>query len=811
MAWIVQVDEQGRARRRWPLEAGRRLIGRAEDCAIRLSDPNVSRHHAAIEVFPDGRVAFLDRASINGSFVNDLPVRCLFLRDGDRIRAGATTLLFSESDDEAPGAETAEGGAIRAAFTGATASVRSAAEPAALLESDLKWICEGIPPATAILATPGGFGQVPDSWRTTLYAKLRCLEEAIRIGASGDRAAEFLEKIGENLLMACGAARAALWWIPEQGDWRSWRMGMEIAASTRENAASSQAETGGPGQSAAYPYGALEEALGRGGPSRMRMPGNSDAGTGGMEPGSQAGTASRFSTSAVSSAEATHSPERAVRALALPVWENPADPLVPPAFSAVPSAAPSSPAPIKSLSEISAENLGRDVHATGNHGQDAHAPLAGAHYRPIALLYFESAPGQSGGFNAADEEFLLTAGRIAGGLAVRSADRERLARARGATLRILDDQVAIASASPAFQRILEQVDRLAATETTVLILGESGTGKELIARALHGFSPRREKPLVCVNCSALPETLVESELFGHERGAFTGAVARKRGAFELADGGTLFLDEIGDMPLAAQAKLLRALETGEVQRVGGERPARVSVRVLAATNKDLATEAATGRFREDLYYRLNVVALRLPALRERPEDIDALADFFLRRLRAKIHSPLRRFDAVATQRMRAYAWPGNVRQLRNVIERALVFATSEIGGADLLPPELIFPGASAPALPAAPAPGAIAAAHPISDVGSRENAAAGARSESGASAFSSAIPTPPASALSSPSSPASVSAADSAASPEPLALAEIERRHIRSVLDLCQGNKQKAATLLGISRSTLYEKLREEP
>ncbi len=232
--------------------------------------------------------------------------------------------------------------------------------------------------------------------------------------------------------------------------------------------------------------------------------------------------------------------------------------------------------------------------------------------------------------------------------------------------------------------VLRAVEKVAASDATVFVAGESGTGKELVARAIHRLSRRASGPFIKVNCGALTETLLESELFGHEKGAFTGAIKQKLGRFELADGGTLFLDEVGDVPPAMQVKLLRALQEHEFERVGGERPIKVDVRVLSATNKDLDVEVAAGRFRQDLFYRLHVVPLRLPSLRERREDIPVLAQHFVAKLGPRTNPRVSGVGDAALGRLMAYHWPGNVRELENAIEQALVFAEgTEIGVAAL--------------------------------------------------------------------------------------------------------------------------------
>jgi len=232
--------------------------------------------------------------------------------------------------------------------------------------------------------------------------------------------------------------------------------------------------------------------------------------------------------------------------------------------------------------------------------------------------------------------------------------------------------------SPAMQEIFATIQRVAPTRTTVLLCGESGTGKDLIARAIHYHSPRRDRPFVKINCSALPENLMEAELFGFEKGAFTGAVASKPGKFELADTGTVFLDEIGDVPPSVQVKLLRVLQEREFERLGSNKTRQIDVRVIAATNQDLRAALEQGTFREDLYYRLNVVPLNLPPLRERREDIPFLAEHFVRKLAPMVGSPVSGITEAAIQKLAAYHWPGNVRELENVIERSLVLCSGTV-------------------------------------------------------------------------------------------------------------------------------------
>ncbi|MEO5714102.1 MAG: sigma-54 dependent transcriptional regulator [Luteolibacter sp.] len=253
-----------------------------------------------------------------------------------------------------------------------------------------------------------------------------------------------------------------------------------------------------------------------------------------------------------------------------------------------------------------------------------------------------------------------------------------------------DGRVKMIGISRALQEVFKLVGRVARSDAPVLIAGESGTGKELVAKAVHEYSPRRQKEMITINCGAIPENLLESELFGHEKGSFTGAIARRAGRFEQADGGTLFLDEIGDMPLSIQVKLLRVLQDGSFSRVGANETLTTDVRIVAATHKNLTEEVAAGRFREDLYYRLNVVEIKIPALRERLEDIPLLAEYFLQRITKKNGMARIRISAEATATLQAHHWPGNVRELENTIARACALASSNI----LLPADI--PLASAP-------------------------------------------------------------------------------------------------------------------
>jgi len=276
-------------------------------------------------------------------------------------------------------------------------------------------------------------------------------------------------------------------------------------------------------------------------------------------------------------------------------------------------------------------------------------------------------------------------------------ERRRMAREVEGLRELTEGRWEMVGKSPAMTALYTQIAKVAPTRTRVLITGESGTGKELVARALHRESTLRSKSFVKVNCAAIPPELIESELFGHERGAFTGASARKKGLFEMADGGTIFLDEVGDMILSAQAKVLRVLQSGEFTRVGGEQTLKADVRVLAATNRDLQAAVAGGQFREDLYFRLAVVPLRAPALRERAEDIPLLCRSFVEQICRENGLKVKTISPEALEILSAYQWPGNVRELRNVIERLVILSDEGIGVGDL-PEEIVAEASRRPAV-----------------------------------------------------------------------------------------------------------------
>jgi two-component system nitrogen regulation response regulator GlnG len=337
----------------------------------------------------------------------------------------------------------------------------------------------------------------------------------------------------------------------------------------------------------------------------------------------------------------------------------------------------------------------------------------------------------------------------------------------------IDEKLPLIGRSPAMQEIYRAIARLMGTDLSVMITGESGTGKELVARALHDFGKRRTGPFVAINMAAIPRELIESELFGHERGAFTGATSRGMGRFEQAKGGTLFLDEIGDMPPEAQTRLLRVLQEGEYTAVGGRVPIRADVRIVAATHRDLPQLIRQGLFREDLFYRLNVAPIRLPPLRERSGDIPALVRHFAS-LAAREGLPLKSIDEAAMERLRRYRWPGNVRELENLVRRLAALYSQEVIGVDVIESELA--DASPPPAPADPAGGeglSAAVERHIVDYFAAHRGAL------------------PASGL------------------YDRVLREIERPLIVATLGATRGNQIKAAHLLGLNRNTLRKKIRE--
>jgi two-component system nitrogen regulation response regulator GlnG len=336
-----------------------------------------------------------------------------------------------------------------------------------------------------------------------------------------------------------------------------------------------------------------------------------------------------------------------------------------------------------------------------------------------------------------------------------------------------EEKLPLVGRSPAMQEIYRTVARVTATDLTVMITGESGTGKELVARALHDYGARRAGPFVAINMAAIPRELIESELFGHERGAFTGAHSRTQGRFEQANGGTLFLDEIGDMPPEAQTRLLRVLQEGEFTSVGGRTPVRVNVRIVAATHRDLRALIRQGLFREDLFYRLNVVPIRLPPLRERVEDIPALARHFLSANRLK-GLPVKTLDQAALERLKAYRWPGNVRELENLMRRLAALYPQETIGEEVIAAELAETAGAEPE-PQGREPETLAQAV------ERHLRAFFASHKDG-------LPSP---------------------GVHDRIIREIERPLIQLTLAATRGNQIRAAHVLGLNRNTLRKKIRE--
>jgi two-component system, NtrC family, response regulator AtoC len=342
---------------------------------------------------------------------------------------------------------------------------------------------------------------------------------------------------------------------------------------------------------------------------------------------------------------------------------------------------------------------------------------------------------------------------------LRKADEKRRLVKQNASLRSVarpsgsgDDTLTLVYENPVLAAVVAQAETAARTDSTILLTGESGSGKDVLARHIHAQSPRNSEPMITVNCGALPDSLFESEFFGHERGAFTGASSLRRGLLEAADGSTLFLDEVGDMPLLMQVKLLHFLEQGRFRRVGSTRDQHADVRIIAATNRELSADVERQRFRADLFYRLNVVSLHVPPLRERPEDISLLVDAFLQIYRQRFNRPKLDVSADARALLQAYSWPGNVRELRNCLERAAAISLNDTIESDQIP---------------------------------FINQPRHAGADPDSSAVSAALQT------------------------TPVTLEELEREHILRVLKESAGNRERAAAILGISSRTLYRKLRE--
>jgi len=416
------------------------------------------------------------------------------------------------------------------------------------------------------------------------------------------------------------------------------------------------------------------------------------------------------------------------------------------------------------------------------------APVHGGADEVVAILWIDRRGP------AWDEADSLAAGCLAhltGAAWVGADTREQLSRRADALEERLADGDFVGK-SAAAQRVLDFVARVGPSDATILLGGESGSGKEMVARAIHRASRRAKGPCVAVNCAALTESLIESELFGHEKGAFTGATEKKAGRFEMADRGTLFLDEVGELPLGLQTKFLRVLEERRFERVGGQRAIEVDVRVVAATNRDLHEMVKRGQFREDLYYRLSVIAIEVPPLRDRLDDVPLLADHFLARFRHQAARRITGFSREALAAMTRYSWPGNVRELRNAVERAIVLGDREQIMSQDLPPQVL----------AAAAPPRTRTSSPTPPLGS-----------SISSAMAAVAPPPAPSTTRDPSRGVTIDPLPpQQLQPAPArakSLRELEKEGILAALAATGGNKAQAAAILEIDRSTLYKKLKD--
>jgi transcriptional regulator with GAF, ATPase, and Fis domain len=409
---------------------------------------------------------------------------------------------------------------------------------------------------------------------------------------------------------------------------------------------------------------------------------------------------------------------------------------------------------------VTAETAGRALIA---------APVHGLGEDIVAILWID----RSGGTPWPQTDALAASciAQLTGAAWAGADTREQLSRRADALEEQLESASDFIGRSAAAARVIELVRRVGASDATILLGGESGSGKEMVARAIHRASKRAKGPCVAVNCAALTETLIESELFGHEKGAFTGATEKKAGRFEMADRGTLFLDEVGELPLGLQTKFLRVLEERRFERVGGQRAIEVDVRVIAATNRDLAEMVKRGTFREDLFYRLSVIQVEVPPLRDRLDDVPLLADYFLARFRHQAGRRISGFSADALAAMTHYAWPGNVRELRNAVERAIVLGDREQIQAGDLPPQVLAQATQPSRAKTSPTP-------PLG------------------SPIAQSVP-PPAMIDVAPRSQAARS------------LRELEKEGILAALAATNGNKAQAAAILEIDRSTLYKKLKD--
>ena len=445
------------------------------------------------------------------------------------------------------------------------------------------------------------------------------------------------------------------------------------------------------------------------------------------------------------------------------------------------------------VDKVVRENKAITVEAGGRAG--IAVPLPGAGPDDATGLFWIDR--RSGGWDTLDVMAAACLANLVAAALVGADTRDQLARGKAALEERLGDGELIGK-SAASRRILEFVQRVGPSDATVLLGGESGSGKEMVSRAIHRASKRSRGPCIAVNCAALTESLIESELFGHEKGAFTGATERKNGRFEMADRGTLFLDEIGELPLNLQTKFLRVLEERRFERVGGQKPIEVDVRVVAATNRDLADMVRRGTFREDLYYRLSVIHIVVPPLRERPDDVMLLADHFLARFRAQAGRRISGFAPEAQKLLAQHSWPGNIRELRNAVERAVVLGDADQIRAEDLPPTMTARSTTGQRRVSSPTPplGSLAIVDgPVSPATAPQAVVPGMVTP-GSGVAAARAPTPP---------------QMPAAPPEPVArsLRELENEGILAALAATGGNKAQAAAILEIDRSTLYKKLKE--
>ncbi|HSS43773.1 MAG TPA: sigma 54-interacting transcriptional regulator, partial [Thermoanaerobaculia bacterium] len=563
-----------------PLASDEVTAGRDASNTLVIADVSVSRKHSVLTRESDCyRIADLD--SLNGTFVNGVPVKRRLLQHGDEIEIGTSKFLFLLRDieeGEVPGVANLEVGEVRLGST-----VRLKPEEALYLQPDKL--------AAALPAKPG----------ERIALDLQVLLNASRLIASAGTLGELGQRLIELAFQAVPAQRGALLLPGEDPD-------DFVAVAIRDRVS--------------------------GRPDSLHV--------------------SKTILTQVSREKAA----------------------------------------ILSNDVLESEALRKAGSLVASRVQALTAVPVAALDRLFGVLYLDSRDPEAR-FAEEDLQLLMGLANMAAAAFENIRHIERLERERAR----LEAEVPLASdmvgESPAMRRVYQFIGRVAPTDATVLILGESGTGKELAAHAIHRNSARAAQPFVAIHCAALTETLLESELFGHERGSFTGAIAQKKGKLEVADGGTVFLDEVAELPPAAQVKLLRVLQEREFERVGGTRAIHVNIRLITATNKNLEQETAAGRFREDLFYRLNVIALTMPALRERAEDIPLLASYFAAQFGKNLKARISGISPEARAVLLRYDWPGNVRELANAIERAVVLSTGDVVAPEDLPEALLESGNAA--------------------------------------------------------------------------------------------------------------------